>query len=111
MSCYTLQPHDPELCTVRVGYDAGRESFYAYVARPILIVRGKTAEGKDGHVIEMPGLEGAQIRTVAELEEVVSAYATVTTSVRESLLEDQRRAETSAGAAGREMGIAVGKET
>ena len=94
MSCYKLEPREPHRCTVQVGYDPGRLSFFMYVARPLITKHGKVVGDNNGHVIEFKGfIAGEEIRTVEELESLVSKYAQLTPDVREALADDRRRAE------------------
>jgi hypothetical protein len=60
MSCYKIRTHEPDSMTCRVGFDAGAESFYVYVARPMVTSRGRVVGNNDGHVIEYAGLTGVR---------------------------------------------------
>ena len=107
MSCYKLTPHDENECTVRVGYDGTARSCYVYVARPMLVEQGKVVGDNNGHVILYEGLTGTPIKTIEELERLVSPFATLNEGVKEKLRDDMLRAETPAGPGGREKVIEV----
>lgn len=92
MSSYAVTPHKPTEHVCRVGYDSYADSFFIYVARPLITdARRKPVGDMDGHVIVWFGLMPGEITSVEELSSLLAPYAFLPKRLREILRDEQAR--------------------
>lgn len=82
-----VTPKDPTQHVCYVGFDRLQDTYFVYVARPLIQDKGRVVGNANGHTLFWKGTKRNEIETVEELATLIAPYATLAAETYHELRE------------------------